>query len=179
MPRQYVSSTSKVSTMSEILEKLSSYNIFNYLLPGTLFVVLGDVFTSFSLIQKDFFIALFVYYFIGLVISRFGSLVVENVSRRTKFVKYAEYGEFISASNTDPKISELSETNNMYRTLSALFFVLLVLVIFDKYIFLWYPLLKSTAPYFLLVLFFAMFLFAYRKQTAYVVKRVNKARERQ
>ena len=38
--------------MSDILDKLSSYNIFNYLLPDTLFAVAGDAFTSNSFAQK-------------------------------------------------------------------------------------------------------------------------------
>ena len=63
--------------MSEILDKLSSYNIFNYLLPGTLFAVAGDAFTSYSFVQKDVLVAVFAYYFMGLVISRIGSLMIE------------------------------------------------------------------------------------------------------
>ena len=39
--------------MKAILEKLSAYNIFSYLLPGLLFVSLGERLTSFSLIQRS------------------------------------------------------------------------------------------------------------------------------
>ena len=68
----------------------------------------------------------------------------------------------------------LSETNNMYRTLSSLFLLLLVVVLFDRFAPL-VPWLMDGAPYIAGVALLIMFLFAYRKQTAYVVKRVNKA----
>ena len=70
--------------MKEILDKLSSYNLFNYLLPGVLFVVIASKVTRYGFIQDDIVIGVFLYYFIGMVISRFGSLVIEpllNVSR--------------------------------------------------------------------------------------------------
>ena len=59
--------------MSDILDKMSSYNIFNYLLPGTLFAGIGSKYSSYSLIQDDLVIGVFTYYFFGLVISRVGA----------------------------------------------------------------------------------------------------------
>jgi len=43
--------------MKDILDKLSSYNIFNYLLPGVVFVVLAEALTTFHLVQKDVVLA--------------------------------------------------------------------------------------------------------------------------
>ena len=65
--------------MKDLLEKLSSYNIFNYLLPGIVFVALADALTSFHFVQQDIVIGVFVYYFIGLIISRLGSIVIEPI----------------------------------------------------------------------------------------------------
>ena len=62
--------------MDGLLDKISSYNIFNYLLPGSLFAVIADAVTDYRLIQEDIVVGLFLYYFIGLVVSRIGSLVV-------------------------------------------------------------------------------------------------------
>lgn len=58
--------------MKEILEKVSSYNLFNYLLPGTVFVFVLSKISGYNFIQKDLLIGAFLYYFIGLVISRIG-----------------------------------------------------------------------------------------------------------
>ena len=39
--------------MKEIIEKISSYNLFNYLLPGILFAAFGDYITAYKIIQDD------------------------------------------------------------------------------------------------------------------------------
>ena len=62
----------------------------------------------------------------------------------------------------------------MYRTLCALFLLLLMIVLFDRFAPL-LPWLVDGSPYIAGVALLIMFLFAYRKQTAYVVRRVNKA----
>src|SRR5690349_3259436 len=106
--------------MKELLDKISSYNVFNYLFPGILFAVILDKFTQYSLIQDDLLRGAFVYYFVGLVISRVGSLVIEPFLKKISFLKFADYGAFVQAEKTDPKIETLSEVNNMYRTLVAM-----------------------------------------------------------
>ena len=159
--------------MDGLLDKISSYNIFNYLLPGSLFAVIADAVTGYRFIQEDIIVGLFLYYFIGLVVSRIGSLVIEPVLKAVRFVTFVDYGKFVEASKADSKIDVLSETNNMYRTLCALFLLLLLVVLFDRFAPL-LPWLVDGAPYIAGVALLIMFLFAYRKQTAYIVGRVNK-----
>ena len=162
--------------MEEILKRLSSYNIFNYLLPGTLFAFVGDQIISFKLIQDDILIALFLYYFFGLVISRIGSFVIGPVLRRTRFVNFAKYEDYIDAANKDKTIEVLSEMNNMYRTLCALVLCLIIVYLYDgasEAV----PELVSFSPHIILVSLFLLFLFSYRKQTGFVVKRVNHAKD--
>jgi predicted histidine transporter YuiF (NhaC family) len=162
--------------MSEILDKISSYNIFNYLLPGTLFAVIADKYSSYSFIQDNTLIAVFSYYFIGLVISRFGSLLIEPLLKKIRFLKFAEYNKYVIASKDDKKLEVLSEVNNMYRTLCSLFVSLLALMAFD-----WlagiYSALRINAPYGIVIGLIVLFLFSYRKQTSYIAKRVNSAGE--
>ena len=68
--------------MKDLLEKISSYHFFNYLLPGILFAVVAQYTTVYDFLQKDIIIGAFVYYFIGLVISRVGSLLLEPILKR-------------------------------------------------------------------------------------------------
>jgi len=110
--------------MKEIIEKLSSYNIFNYLLPGIVFSILTSKFTSTNLIFDNLIIGAFLYYFIGLVISRVGSVIIEPLLKRIKFLKFADYKDFVSVSKTDNKLEILSEANNMYRTFVSMFSIL-------------------------------------------------------
>lgn len=158
--------------MSDILGKISSYNIFNYLLPGILFAVIGDSYTTYRLVQDDILVGLFVYYFFGLVISRIGSLLIEPLLKKVGFVTFADYKKYVAASKTDEILNELSEVNNMYRTLCSLFLFLLGLLALEslKNAF---PIFKPTAPYFIFTGLLVLFIFAYRKQTKYITQRVN------
>lgn len=158
--------------MKEILDKISSYNIFNYLLPGILFVVIAKEFTPYSFIQKNLIIGAFVYYFIGLVISRFGSLIIEPVLKKISFLKFADYKAFVAASKMDSKIGILLEVSNMYRTLSSMLLLLLLLKLYEftESIF---PISNNYKSYILIVLLLIMFLFSYRKQTGYITKRIK------
>jgi len=158
--------------LKELLSKLSSYNLFNYLLPGVIFVAVASKVTRYSFIQEDIVIGLFLYYFIGLVISRFGSIVIEPILRGVSFLKFADYNDFVAASKKDEKIEVLSEANNTYRTLCSLFILLLLLKgyerIEDRFVF-----LKDYGGMIVLALLLVMFLFAYRKQTLYIIKRIK------
>lgn len=158
--------------MKDILDKITSYNLFNYLLPGVLFVAILEKFTAYSLTQENLIIGAFVYYFVGLVISRFGSLVIEPVLRKVSFLKFGDHEDFVSASKNDPKIETLSETNNMYRTFTAMF---LLLTLAKVYEFIEYklPVIKDWTPYILVLVLLLMFLYSYRKQTQYITKRIK------
>ena len=157
--------------MKDLLDKISSYNLFNYLLPGVLFALLADGLTSYTFIQSDIVVGIFLYYFIGLVISRVGSLAIEPILKKTSFIKFAAYEDFVLVSKKDPKLEVLSEVNNMYRTFCSLFFLLGVLKAYEL-LAERYPLLTSRSPYILVGLLFALFIFSYRKQTQYITKRI-------
>jgi hypothetical protein len=161
--------------MNELLTKLSSYNLFNYLLPGVIFAILASLITSYQFVQKEIVTGLFLYYFLGLVVSRFGSLVIEPLLKGLAFVRFADYAECVKAKEDDPQIEVLSEANNTYRTLCSLFVVLLLLKLYAR-IEGAFPSLHAWGPTVGLVVLLLMFLFSYRKQTAYVTKRVKIAR---
>ena len=156
------------TTMKELLDKLSSYNLFNYLLPGTVFVAVAQRISTHRFTHDNIVVELFLYYFIGLVISRIGSLVIEPAMKRTKFVKFASYKDFVRACSHDTKVEVLSEQNNTYRTLCAVVVVLGGLKFYDVIV-MWG--LPGTAI--VLVGLFGLFAFAYRKQTDYIRRRVE------
>jgi len=160
--------------MNEVIDKISSYNIFNNLFPGILFAVLGESFTSYSFMTGNILVGLFLYYFYGLVISRIGSMGIEKLLRRTGFVTFAPYDEYLSASKIDHKIDQLSTENNMYRTMISTFSCLIALIIFESIE------QKFDVPHELLFLIGAglllvLFAYSYRKQTNYIKDRVNNA----
>lgn len=158
--------------MNSLLEKLSSYNIFNYLLPGIIFVVVAKEFTHYSLIQQDIVVGIFLYYFVGLVISRFGSIIIEPFLRRVSYLNFADYKEFVAASQKDSKLDLLSEANNTYRTFCSLFALLFLLKLYDQ-IESRFPALKDWSLTIVVFALLVMFLFSYRKQTQYITKRIK------
>lgn len=158
--------------LKDLVSKLSSYNLFTNLLPGVLFVALLKEFTGFNLIFEPVFLGLFLYYFIGVVIDRVGSLVVEPILRKTKFLKFIDYPKFVKASKMDEKIEILSENNNMCRSLVALCIVLLLSMVY-KWFITNFIILSTHRNLILLILLFFIFLFSYKKQTKYVVNRCN------
>jgi hypothetical protein len=155
--------------MKDIIEKITSYNLFNYLLPGVLFAYITKYFIGYDYTQKDLIISAFIYYFFGMIISRIGSIIIGPFLKWLKFVQFEEYGKFIDASQKDSKIELLSEVNNTYRTLCALFISILILK--------GYSLLNMSdnISWILAIIFVSiMFLFAYRKQTKFITERIKK-----
>lgn len=158
--------------METFLTKISSYNLFNYLFPGILFVVIANEFTAYPFLQANLVVGVFIYYFIGLAVSRFGSLVIEPILKKIHFLKFADYKKFVSSSKKDDGLKVLSEANNMYRTLSSLFVLLLLLKLYE-FIESIFPILKHWNNYILIVLLLVLFLLSYRKQTNYITKRMK------
>ncbi len=158
--------------MKDLLDKLSSYNIFNYLFPGVVFVVLASKLTSYNFVQQDILVGAFLYYFIGLVISRIGSIFIEPILKFIKFLKFADYKRFVKASKIDTRIDTLSEVNNMYRTICSLFLILIAIKGFEWLSLKWLFLAERKIET-LTVSLFLLFLFSYRKQTNYITKRID------
>ncbi len=158
--------------MNELLSKLSSYNLFNYLLPGIIFGVLASDVVHYPMAHRDILTAAFLYYFVGLVVSRFGSLIIEPLLKGLSFVKFADYKDFLATLKKDEQLGLLSEVNNTYRTLCSLFSLLLLLKLYVK-IESRFPFLREWDRMALVVALLVLFLFSYRKQTSYITKRIK------
>jgi len=158
--------------IKELLEKIGSYNIFNYLLPGIIFSYIASELTRFYFLQNDLIAGAFVYYFIGLVISRLGSIIFQPILEFIFRIKYAEYKDFVVAAKTDPKIEILSEANNMYRTFFSLFSTLIFIILYEK-LENYFPSLQTHAPLALIIFLVLIFGFSYKKQTQYITNRIK------
>jgi hypothetical protein len=162
----------KDNNMKDLLDKISSYNLFNYLFPGVVFVIFASKLTSYNFVQQDILSGAFVYYFIGLIISRIGSLFIEPFLKLIKFLAFADYKKYVKASKTDTKIETLSEVNNMYRTISSMFLLLLFLKAYDSLGKNW-TFLNEWEVEVATISLMLLFLFSYRKQTNYITKRID------
>lgn len=168
--------------LTQIVEKVSSYNIFNNLYPGILFVYALKFMFGINLLLDNWFENLFVFYFVGMVLSRIGSIIIEPVMKKNKIIKYAPYQDYVKASSIDPLVDALSETNNTYRTLLSTFVCAFMyklgtsineICLKNKITF-----LQENKDWILLILLILLFAFSYVKQTAYVRKRVESVLKR-
>lgn len=160
--------------MDSLLEKISSYSLLNNLIPGAVFCYLCqklcDIdFTSGTIIEN-----ILVYYFLGLVISCIGSLIIEELCKKINLIIFKKYENFLDAIKIDPKIETLSEINNSYRTMAALGLVLAVIkiyMIFSTEL----NLSHSITHWIIIISLFTLFIFEYQKQTEHITKRIKKA----
>lgn len=158
--------------MKEIFEKLTSYNLFNYLLPGVIFSIVASEITDYNFIQENILIGLFLYYFIGMTISRIGSLLIEPLMKTIGILKFSDYKDFVNASKKDSKIDIISEANNTYRTFISLFLNLIILKCYNllEINFYWF---ENIQTYLILIILLIIYILSYRKQTNYLVKRIK------
>lgn len=158
--------------MESLLEKISSYNIFNNLLPGAIFCIIADQYSLIYIEQHSILNILFIYYFVGLSISRFGSIVIEPILKFSKLIKLSNYSDYIEASLIDPKIEIISESNNMFRTILSVFICLLIFSAGSNII-QCHPEYFNIFKYLLVVILIILFGLSYIKQTKYINKRIE------
>lgn len=158
--------------MTDIINKITSYNLFNYLFPGILFVIIATKWTVYDFQVENIILGGFLYYFIGMTISRIGSLFIEKVLKKIKLVKFSDYKDFVSCSKKDDRINLFSEINNTYRTLISLGVCLLLTKLYSELdIVINIPEIITTLG--LLILIILLYVFSYQKQTEYINKRIK------
>lgn len=159
--------------MSDFLNKLSSYNLFNKLLPGILFVILINHFTQYIILQDNLLLNVFLYYFIGLTISRISSITIEPFLKKIKFVAFRDYRLFVNANKKDSKLDVLVETNNKFRVILTMILLVIIAKVFFSLNYNFLKFSENTQQYLLLIFIAIIYLFAYRKQTNYITKRID------
>lgn len=158
--------------MDNYFGKLSSYNILNNLIPGSIFCYLLQYINGIDLQSNSVLQDLFIYYFVGMLINRLGSLILEPFAKMVGLVNYVDYTDYLMATKIDGKIDILLETNNLYRTISAGIFLIILVSIYafaERQI----SILPYVTPYLVVIVLLLIFLFSYRKQSTYIKKRVE------
>ena len=108
-----------------------------------------------------------------MTISRISSVVVEPILKKIRFVKFRDYKLFVEACKKDSKLDILVETNNKFRVLLTVIFLVICSKIFYSVNLSCLKLSVNVQQYLLLVSLAVIYLFAYRKQTNYVTKRID------
>ena len=158
--------------MEKLIEKIDEYNIFNFILHGLIFTYLLKYYVGIDIFQENLIEMIFIYYFTGSIISRIGSIIIEKILIKCKFIKYAPYEDYIKANEKDKKISQLLTVNNMYRTICSGFILLIILRIIKELFNKW-NLSMGILNTILMITIMLLYLFSYRKQTKYIEKRIE------
>lgn len=160
------------SILTKLLEKVSHYEIVNNLIPGAaLCFILSYI--GYPILDHDFGKCVIVCYLMGVVNSRFSSLFVEWLFRKSHFIEWRNYDLYCRAKKEKPFVGTLLEIANMYRAFVSVFIISLaaygLMLLSGKW--LW---LSQNSTWVLLVLALVLFAFSYRKQTnEYVVKNID------
>lgn len=171
-----------------LLEKISSYEIFNNFLPGIIFCIIVEKTTRISFYTEEIWEKLFIYYFIGMIINRIGSIFIEErlktmkvKNKKTKekehFLEFTQYSDYIEASSNNSFIIILNETNNTYRTIIAMLIVVMGVKLYDWFLYdrlynlgvVWNNIIFLIACSLIIILF----IYSYKKQTDIIRERVE------
>ena len=161
--------------MPEVLNLLTAYQLATYLVPGVVFGYMAENWLGYQLITQQFLANTVLCFFLGLVVSRVGSLFFQPILEWMKVVKRTPNDEYVPASPADPQLEVHLEINNAYRTYFSAFVLLLALKAFAL-LEASFPGLTEWSPALLLAFLALLFLLSYQKQTAYVVKRKGQTR---
>ena len=158
----------------QIVEKLSPYEFITNLLPGTVLCIILQYLVGFNILVSDsIFVLGILFYFVGIVSNRFGSVCMEKVLKKCKFLVFVPYDDYIIAEKKDEKVALLNTINNSYRSYLSVIVLSLFAFGYKALLNVW-ECLNAYSGLFLLAALFFLFLFSYRKQTSYVRERVKK-----
>lgn len=160
--------------MEKIIDKLSNYHIVNYIVPGYIFTKVLAYLLDLKI--GNFTDIIIVSYFVGIVISRISSLLMEKVLYKIFKIKSQPYSLYINASKKDSKIETLTQDLNMYRSFFSAFVTLSIILILKK-IYLLLKIDKTLVMWLLLISLSILFAFSYVKQVKFIIERVKNANE--
>ena len=133
------------------------------MLPGaSLLGTLKFIFTIDIKVNENIWWFLLASYVVGIILSRIGSLLIEEVFKKMGFIKGYNVGNYIAKRKEDDMVETLLSFANLYRSFCALSIVLIIVTMVKGYGFCDYW------HYFLLeVLLLLLFAFSFCKQYNY------------
>lgn len=164
-----------MDTPKLIIDKLSQYSFITNILPGAILCIILKYLVGYDLFfTNDWVLIGIIFYFVGMVNNRVGSVIIMPILRWTRFIKLKPYAEYISAEKKDEKITTLSLESTAFRSYISVCFLSLLSMLFktlsDRSEF-----INNNTSLILLLLLFILFLFSYRKQIRFVRDRIDNA----
>lgn len=161
-----------MEALAAFLGRISNYNLLNNLIPGAILCVLLKYLVGYDFMSVGTLELLVIFYFVGMVNGRIGSLIVECILIKVHFVTLRDHKLFVAAEQKDKKIVYLSESNNMYRSMISVAFTVLLAKLYHVSVDLQWD-WGNITEWVVLVAILILFACAYRKQTNYIVSRID------
>lgn len=161
-----------MEALAAFLGRISNYNLLNNLIPGAILSVLLKYLVGYDFMNIGTLELLVIFYFVGMVNGRIGSLIVERILKKIHFVTFRDHKFFVAAEQKDKKIVSLSETNNMYRSMISVAFTAILAKLYHVGVDLQWD-WGNISEWVVLVAMLILFACAYRKQTNYIVSRID------
>lgn len=161
-----------MEALASFLGRISNYNLLNNLIPGAILCVLLKYLVGYDFMNVGTLELMVIFYFVGMVNGRIGSLIVEWILKKIHFVTFRDHKFFVAAEQKDKKIVSLSETNNMYRSMISVAFTAILAKLYHVGVDLQWD-WGNISEWVVLVAMLILFACAYRKQTNYIVSRID------
>lgn len=161
-----------METLAALLGRISNYNILNNLIPGAILCVVFKYLVGYDFMNVSTLELIVIFYFAGMINSRIGSLILEPILKIIKWVTFRDHHNFVEAEQKDKKINSLVEVNNIYRSMISVAFTALLVKLYyvgveQQWEF------GNVSEWILLLAMLVLFAFAYKKQTKYIVSRID------
>lgn len=149
--------------INSLFSKLSAYQLLSLMLPGA--SQLGTMKFVFSIdikVDENIWWFLLASYVVGLIISRIGSLLIEEIFKKIGIIKGYNVGNYIAKRKEDDMIETLLSFANLYRSFCVLSILLIIVTIVEGC-----SLCDYWLYYLLEVLLLLLFGFSFYKQYSY------------
>jgi hypothetical protein len=158
-----------------VFDKLDAYNLVANLVPGAA-LTYALHFSKFPTPSPDALGAFLLVAFVaGVTVNRLGSLLLDPLLRKWKFLKPKNYLSFLTREKQDTKLDTLVANSGLYRTFFTAGFVYLTALGWSQL-----NIQVSNETMFTLFVIggMAVFLFALRKEDGYIHARIQSERSR-
>lgn len=156
--------------MTELINKISKYHLFESFFPGALFLILFN-YLIIPINTTNIYVIIIITYFTGLTISRIGSLVIAKILYLFTKVKGEQYKDYIQASKKDEMIETLLVDKNMYRSIVSCLSLIFILKIYKTII--KYNVNKDIIIIILLITLTILFSISFLKVNKTLTKRIQ------
>lgn len=148
--------------LKSLSEKLSAYQLFNFIYPGAVFLgILSYKGVPLGML-KEIWWFLLASYFLGMIISRFGSIVIESICLKFGWIEKYDIKRYADNIAKNSFTAILLELTNIYRTICSMGILLFLCTIFK------YQQDDKCCMLFVEVLFVLLFGISFIKQHHYL-----------